>query len=747
MKRHLDANTGYRISCRKFLEELVTRRDFPAACRYFDSLAESLRGNCDLDSGILMRLGAIAFGFNGNLSRALTLIRKAIDILSKIAGETKERAEGYIVLGNILREIGKFQEAEKAYRDAESISRRNDDFPTAGVALNRLAAIHFRRGELDSALKYLLEAVDYAKLENDKKKIAYLFGNIGRVYTSLGKLNDAEQNIRLNIELSSNLNDEIETARAWLSLGYVNIQQAKYENATEALENAKEYISRNKMDKEKIIHMTYCGELMYKTGRFAEADLILNEAFAEAYRIAPESLLAARPLRHLAESAKYHKNYRRSLQLANKAMILMKKLDNRPEIGALLRIQADCFENLNQEKKVQQTFYNAIRVLEECKAKLELADVLTEAGQSNAFDVSRQTMYLCRAEDMYNYCGVESKVTEIQKLIGRLQPDTAGKKANADLSGETNIKIGSRNKKMKKVIAELEMMKDSDLPILLTGETGTGKDFLAKHFHSISRPNGPYVAINLAAVPETLMESELFGYHKGAFTGADANRTGLFMAANKGVLLLDEIGELPSMLQAKLLSVLETRKLRPLGSSVEIDLDIKVISATNRNLYQMVEEGTFRRDLYYRLACFTLELPPLRARKEDIPDLLDFFMRKRELLKKGQQPDPELVRMFVSYDWPGNIRQMENKVKQLSVMASLAKDGSITELSQTFFDDQRDQQSNSLAEQVESFEKRLLLEAYISSGGNKSKAARLLSIHEATFRAKMKRYGLEVEVN
>ncbi|HDL03003.1 MAG TPA: sigma-54-dependent Fis family transcriptional regulator, partial [candidate division Zixibacteria bacterium] len=271
---------------------------------------------------------------------------------------------------------------------------------------------------------------------------------------------------------------------------------------------------------------------------------------------------------------------------------------------------------------------------------------------------------------------------------------------------------------------------------------GTGKDYLARYFHSIVRPDGPYVAINCAAVPETLIESELFGYHKGAFTGADDNRRGLFLAANNGVLLLDEIGELPLRLQAKLLSVLETKKLRPLGTAREIPLNLIVIAATNRNLYEMVEQNVFRQDLYYRLAGITFELPPLRERKEDIPHLLEFFMRKFGLLDSGQKPETELVRMFVGHDWPGNIRQMENKVKQLSVLASMAKEGSIVELSRKFFEAGNDSETHSLFEQVEQFEKRLLIQALVSANGNKSEAARLLAIHESTFRAKMKRYDL-----
>jgi transcriptional regulator with PAS, ATPase and Fis domain len=746
MSRCFNADTEYRRSCQKYLGDLIARRDFPAACRYFDSIQDVYDGVSDLESGIILRLGARAFGSSDNLPRALKLIRNAINIISDIGTETDELAECFIVLGNILRDIGKFGEAEKAYRDAESIFRRNDNLSKAGVALNRLSAVYFRRGQLDSSLKCLIEAVEYAKKEGDNRKLAYLFGNIGRVYTLLGKLKSAEENIKLNIELSDQLRDRTELGRACLSLGYVYVQLGDLSRAEEALSRAFTEIQRNNMEKEEIIYLTYLGELRYRQGRFSEADRLLNEAADRGKKIAPESLLAARPLRQLAESLVRQKNFRKAMRIVNKAGILMKNLNDLVEIGALHRLKAICLYKLGRENDSRKAFLDSIAVLEDCRAKVELADTLAEAGKSTILGSRQKTMYLCRAEEIYSCCGISPRVVEIQKTIGNLDVDSEHLDDSDSEVRRESSDFPTRNAKMRQIISSLRLLKDSDIPILITGETGSGKDHLARYFHSISRPQGPYVAVNCAAVPDTLMESELFGYRKGAFTGAETDRHGLFLAGNNGVLLLDEVGDLPWALQVKLLNVIETKKLRPLGTSREIELDLIILAATNRDLYQMVEEGDFRRDLYYRLAGITLELPPLRERKEDIPYLLGYFMRKYDLLKGNGTLDGELVRQFVSYDWPGNIRQLENKVKQLSVMAAMAKDGSVAELAQSFFQDRRDESGQSLFEQVEQFEKRLLTEALISAGGNKSEASRILSIHESTFRAKMKRYGLEAVV-
>jgi two-component system NtrC family response regulator len=292
----------------------------------------------------------------------------------------------------------------------------------------------------------------------------------------------------------------------------------------------------------------------------------------------------------------------------------------------------------------------------------------------------------------------------------------------------------------------LPLLTRSDLPVLITGETGVGKDHLARHYHALVRPDGPYVAINCASVPETLLESELFGYQRGAFTGADQNKKGLFEAANRGVFLLDEIGDMPLSLQAKLLGVLESRKVTPLGSTRLVEVDIILVAATNRNLEQMVEQGTFRRDLYYRLSGITFHLPPLRERKEDIPLLLEHFMRKRGLLKPGQKPSPELIQQFLAHDWQGNIRELDNMVNRLEVLSQSVADGRLHEVAQSILaPEQSADGSAGLFERVEQFERKLITDALLAAGGNKSGAARILGIHEATVRTKLKRYGISLE--
>ncbi len=742
MDQVLNESLDYHKRCHSQLTELLARRDIGSAIRYFESFRESVDSNHDPVNGAIMRLGAEAYYLSGEYTLALPIIRTAIHIFAHLEGESKELGECFIMLGNIMREIGNYDEAEKAYRDAESIHRRNDNVSGCGDALNRLAGILFRKGDLDASLKYMIEAIKYAEKCNDKKKLAYLFGNVGRIYTLLGKLDSAEEQLQLNIGLSSEFNDEIELARAYLSLGYLYIQLERFDEARTTLDKALNFIKHNNMRKEEVIYLTYIGELMVKTGQIAPAEKILNKAVNEALEMSPDSLLALRPIRHIAELAMKQGNYQKALSLIDKTLPKMQKLDSGVEIGAFLRLRGICLESSGLFSEAFESYRQSVDLLEEQKARFELAESLAAMGRAHLLDPAKRMIHLYRAQELYSRCGIKSRARHLEKEIAGLELDIKPTQTETSSHGPRAKSFPTRNPRMTEIISHLSLLKKGEIPLLLTGETGTGKDHLARYFHSIARPNGPFITVNCAAVPETLIESELFGYHKGAFTGAENDKKGLFLAASDGVILLDEIGELPLSVQAKLLSVIETRKLRPLGTAKEIDSNAMIVAATNRNLFEMTKEGNFRTDLYYRLAGVAMELPPLRERKEDIPYLLELFMRQNGLLRGDEKPDPDLIRQFVHYEWPGNIRQMENKVRHLSVLWTMAKEGSIVELSRGFFEEAAAEETNSLFEQVERFEKRLILDALAASNGNKSEAARILRIHESTFRSKMRRYNI-----
>ncbi len=745
MSQPKSANLDYLACCRTYLEELLGRKDYRAAGRYFGTIEAEISGCPGTTLGIILTLAARAFNASGESKKGLPLARKAVDLLGRVAGDVDDTARAFLALGDALREQGQFPLAVRAFRDAESIFRRRDNAPGRIDALNRLAGIYFRETRYALSLEVLLEAAEVARVENLQKKLVILFGNIGRLYSLMGKLESAKEYLKLCDELCQQMGDLRESLRARLSRGYVLMQQTHFAEAARIFDEIQPQLGRQEMVKDAIIAQTYQGELAVRTGQTEAASVILHDAHEKAVRLGPESALVVSVLRWLAETMAAIRDFRRCLAYVNQALPAAGKLNDKVEESALLRLKAMCLEQMKNDTPAREAYESALALLDETGARLALAECLVAAGRSRLFASAQKTMFICRAEEIYRRCQVVFKADEILAAFHEAVPSGTVKASNPPKSG-VNGPV-SQNKKMQKILAQLRLLHTVDIPLLFTGETGVGKDYLARYFHSLARPGRPLVIVNCAAIPENLIEAELFGHDRGAYTGAETTRKGLFEAADKGVILLDEIGELPLSMQAKLLTVLETRKLRPLGTTREIELDILFLAATNRDLAEMVRGGTFRQDLFYRLAGISIEVPPLRDRKEDIPSLLDYFMRRYGLLTNGSGPDPDLIRQFVAYDWPGNIRQMENRVRQLEALSVLGQDRPLAELARRLFDDNLPERTLSLFEEVELLETRLLREALISTGGNKSEAARILSIHESTFRAKMKRYQLEGLVN
>ncbi|GBC92561.1 Transcriptional regulatory protein ZraR [bacterium HR15] len=225
---------------------------------------------------------------------------------------------------------------------------------------------------------------------------------------------------------------------------------------------------------------------------------------------------------------------------------------------------------------------------------------------------------------------------------------------------------------IREILQIVERVADTRTTVLITGESGTGKELIARMLHEkSSRASGPFVAVSCAAIPETLLEVELFGAVKGAYTGAETDRIGKFEAANGGTLFLDEIGDIPPLIQVKLLRVLQEREIERLGSNKPIPVDVRLVAATNRDLEQAVQAGTFRADLFYRLQVVHIHLPPLRERPEDIPLLIEHFVRKyaQENNRAMHEVSPEALQLLKAYPWPGNVRELENAIESSVVLA------------------------------------------------------------------------------
>ena len=301
---------------------------------------------------------------------------------------------------------------------------------------------------------------------------------------------------------------------------------------------------------------------------------------------------------------------------------------------------------------------------------------------------------------------------------------------------------------MQQVYTMMQQAAESDITVLIRGETGTGKELVARSFHFNSvRKKGPFLAINCAALPATLIESELFGHEEGAFTGATRRKTGLFERAEGGTILLDEIGEMPFSLQARLLRVLQEREIQRLGGTDIIPTDVRVIAATNRNLENEVQAGNFRQDLFYRLSVFPVEIPPLRKRREDIPPLADHFLKKyaERNHKSISGFSATALRALLQYDWPGNVRELENAVER-AVLLETTEVLQADNLPPQLWNPapvSGDQPAEGPVLPMEVVERRTLAHALQALGHNVSETARALGFSRATLYRKLKKYNLQ----
>jgi DNA-binding NtrC family response regulator len=310
--------------------------------------------------------------------------------------------------------------------------------------------------------------------------------------------------------------------------------------------------------------------------------------------------------------------------------------------------------------------------------------------------------------------------------------------------------VAARSPKMQEVLATVERVAPTNATVLLGGESGVGKDLIARAIHEKSRrARGPFVKINSTAIPENLLESELFGYERGAFTGAVASKPGKFELADKGTLFLDEIGDVPPATQVKLLRVLQEREFERLGGTKTIKVDVRLIAATNRDLREALEQGTFREDLYYRLNVVPIDIAPLRERREDIPELVNIFIARfaGDSGKPVEGITPEALRILTTYHWPGNVRELQNIIERACALAKRT----VIEVADIHLDTRPAKAGNGTNKflpdgmTLEQWEDEMIQEALRRANGNKSQAARLLGLSRNALRYRLSKIGIADE--
>ncbi|MGD8449482.1 MAG: sigma-54 dependent transcriptional regulator [Desulfobacterales bacterium] len=440
---------------------------------------------------------------------------------------------------------------------------------------------------------------------------------------------------------------------------------------------------------------------------------------------------------HLTALKTIIKSWGYSVYLADDGADAVESVKQRPFDLILMDVRMAHMSGIEALKKIKD--YNpAIPVL--IMTAYSSVDSAVEALKSGAYD------YLTKPLDF------EVLKLSLERALEHTDLKQENKYLKDKLSANYELKnIIGRSRPMKELIDMLAMIAPSEATVLITGESGTGKELIAKSIHhNSSRKDHPLIIVNCTALTETLLESELFGHEKGAFTGADKRREGRFMQANRGTIFLDEIGETSSAMQAKLLRVIQEREIQRVGGEETLSVDVRILAATNRNLEEDVKKGKFREDLYYRLNVVMLNIPPLRDRQDDIPLLAHHFLEK--YAEKNRKPvkgfSPLAMDMLLKYEWPGNVRELENTIERAVILlpgehiTEKELPSNITEP----YSEKRNwvEQPKELAANrpLEEIEKEAILATLEAAGGNKSETARRLGINRKTLHKKLKDYGV-----
>ncbi|MGA9994587.1 MAG: sigma-54 dependent transcriptional regulator [Pyrinomonadaceae bacterium] len=447
-------------------------------------------------------------------------------------------------------------------------------------------------------------------------------------------------------------------------------------------------------------------------------------------------------------------------------------VDDEPGIRQLLTL---VFKREGHDVRVAENGRRALVMLREDPSDLIVSDVkmpdmggielLTAAREllpdvavvmMTAFatvDTAREAFKLGADDFIQKPFDVDELKLIVAKALEKLelkQENQAFRRAQHERGNLGNI-IG-RSARMQAVYQMIETVAEVQSTVLVTGESGTGKELVARAIHDLSpRAEKPFVSINCGAFTETLLESELFGYVKGAFTGANTNRKGLFEAAHKGTIFLDEIGEMSPAMQVKLLRVLQEKKVRPVGAHEEMSVDARVIAATNRDLAAMVKDGSFREDLFYRISVIPIELPPLRERSEDITDLVDHFVNKFGAQSgRTLSINEKALRLLENYSWPGNVRELENTIERAVALerSDTIQPERLPEAIASYnpariasaFD--FPEEGINLDAFLEQLEKTYVLEALKRTNGNQTRAAELLGINVRSLRHLLDKHGI-----
>jgi DNA-binding NtrC family response regulator len=619
-----------------------------------------------------------------------------------------------IVAGDLLG-------AQESLAEAYMHYKRHDDQRGMGSCSLLQSYAAYQQADYGKFFEYAERCLHHYSPEQHPQQIGMVLLNIALARLRLGQLTKSQETLSdILVKYLPKLREDTRYNYCFVQ-ALLHTQRGQSALAYEVLEKSGRPPAALK--RESFLYAEISLYVNLRAGRYREADEWFAEGKALAADIGPGSTYVSQILRLRADCSLVVERYNDAFTAADEALAIAEALNERVEIAACWRVFAQVAVHEQKQNDARDWFRKAIDLFNQISSRYELAVTRYLAACSGVFEQTESLALLYLAKEYFESEQVVPYIQKVTSALQSIQRTTVTQHPVKPSRGDSPVQIITGNKVMLSVLELARNLAPSGMTVLLTGETGTGKDLLARYLYEHSGCAGQFVSQNVTTLPISMIESELFGHRKGAFTGADRDRPGLIKQAEHGVLFLNEIGVASAELQAKLLEVLETRRVRRVGEDKDQSISFRLITATNADLTQCVRSGKFRADLFHRLNQATLTLPPLRERFDDIALLAKHFLAS---LGANNDDDAELNAFAVvlaGYDWPGNVRELEHTVRRLWVIHS----GNLNRMTKAA--------ASELAEMSEDQLTSVLAEC----GGNQRKAARLLGIGESTLRYRMKK--------
>ncbi|MCP4583819.1 MAG: tetratricopeptide repeat protein [candidate division Zixibacteria bacterium] len=583
---------------------------------------------------------------------------KALGLFEK-TNDKKGVAICLLRIGRICWDKNDFGKALEHFINSAKISEAINDPDGVAESYMDIAYTYWQREENDKSKEYLFKALEIHEKSGNKRTLATIYNRIGIIYGYTEQQDEALEYYYKALAIMEELNELkcTNTATIYNNISHAHIEKSNYEKALDFGRKAFQLAEEIGYKEILALAQTNIGYVLAKFHKYESAITSLENGLKlfREMNLKPNELNSLELMADLYDETGEHE---KALSYTRRLMVIKEQLFDEKKNKQIVELQT----RYESEKSKRETEIYRLK-------NVELASEITERKKAE----TELKKYQGDLEELVKGQTEELRLAldEVETLKNRLQEENIYLQEEIKLEHNFNEIVG-RSSKLNEVLEKIEQVASTDSTVLILGETGTGKELIARAIHGISeRKNRPLVKVNCAALPVNLIESELFGHEKGAFTGAYSRKIGRFQLADKGTILLDEIGEIPLELQAKLLRVLQEGEFEHIGGSKVIKVDVRVIAITNRNLDQAIRDGKFRDDLFYRLNVFPVNVPSLRERKPDIPMLVNHFILKyaKKTNKTIDKVPQELMSILESYSWPGNIRELENTIERSVIIS------------------------------------------------------------------------------